>query len=174
MRRVLWPIIISIAMSTAAAAQSPSGLLKHHNNFRSQYRISKLVADPTLNRYAQAHAMSMARNNQMIHSDDDKLKKFLTLYAGVAENVAAGQRSEVQVMHGWWNSPGHQANILNYKFKYAGFGIARSASGRLYWCAVFAGQRWRTPPTMPSKTQHQYQNPYKTSCTRCHHHRNTR
>lgn len=163
MRKVLWPIIISIAMSTVAVAQSPSGLLRHHNNYRSQYRISKLVPDPTLARYAQAHAMSMARAQKMTHSEDAHLKAFLTVYAGVAENVAAGQHSESQVMHGWINSPGHQANILNPKLRYVGFGIARSATGRLYWCAVFTAQRWRAPSLTPRTYTMQ------SSCTGCHH-----
>jgi uncharacterized protein YkwD len=60
-------------------------------------------------------------------------------FAWAAENIAAFQPSAEDVMRGWINSTGHRTNILNPRFRFAGFGMARDASGQPFWIAVFGG-----------------------------------
>lgn len=50
-------------------------------------------------------------------------------FRGAGENIAWGQKSPEQVMHGWMNSSGHRANILNKSFKKIGVGYYQDEKG---------------------------------------------
>ena len=58
-------------------------------------------------------------------------------YRYIGENIAYGQRSPVEVMNGWMNSPGHRANILSPNVEYMGIGVAQR-NGVYYWTQFFA------------------------------------
>jgi len=96
----------------------------------NQYRIQNgrgiLTPNATLMRSAQNHANWMARRNSMQHTSQP-----------IAENIARGQRNPNEVVRTWINSPGHRANMLNYRHTQIGVGVARSRNGQLFWCQQF-------------------------------------
>ena len=56
------------------------------------------------------------------------------------ENIAMGQPTAASVMNAWMNSPGHKANILSVNFTEIGVGVAKDASGTIYWTQQFIGK----------------------------------
>ena len=60
------------------------------------------------------------------------------MYPG-QENAAHGQRSPVEVVDGWMNSPGHRANLLNDEVSEIGVGFAiDDETGTPYWIQKLA------------------------------------
>jgi uncharacterized protein YkwD len=62
--------------------------------------------------------------------------------AAGAENVAffdgvGGIKLANTVVDGWSNSPKHRENMLSERFTEIGVGVARSKSGKVYFCEVF-------------------------------------
>jgi uncharacterized protein YkwD len=57
------------------------------------------------------------------------------------ENIASGYRDAVSVDQGWFNSPGHQANMVSSNFTEIGVAVSYSASGVAYWTQDFAAPR---------------------------------
>lgn len=102
-------------------------LLDLHNETRAP--IDHLELDDRLNVTAQRHAEWMQQWSQMKHSG----------IPGIAENIAAGQRSPQEVWDSWRSSPKHYRNARNTAYDAAGFGRAGD-----YWCAMFA-TRWAGP-----------------------------
>ena len=49
------------------------------------------------------------------------------------ENIAAGQRSAVEVNEDWTNSPGHYANMINPAYTKLGVGCLIDDNGYKYW-----------------------------------------
>lgn len=132
--RTIGPVVLS---SDVSYSSSDEQLLHLHNQVRRSLGLAPLDLDPRLTEYAQNWAETMASQNSMTHSR-------LTFLPGsgfrsAAENIAFNQGSTTQVTQSWLNSPGHRRNILNRTHRAAGFGLARTAEGRPYWCAVFGG-----------------------------------
>lgn len=129
-------IIIFFLFCSNLFAVDKLDLLELHNVARK----SPLKMHLLLDQAAQDHADWMAKNNKCSHtgvngsSPFDRIKKE---YMTAGENVAAGQETPNEVVIDWLNSPGHKANIVNKRFKFAGFGIAISKNGTIYWCACF-------------------------------------
>ena len=59
--------------------------------------------------------------------------------SSVAENIAAGQNSVVEVMKGWKNSTSHYKNMTNTKFTHVGFGMSvnQKSKYKKYWVQNF-------------------------------------
>ena len=54
------------------------------------------------------------------------------------ENAAAGQTSAAEVVHGWMNSAGHRAAIMDPHAEEIGVGFEiDDVSGRTYWIQTF-------------------------------------
>lgn len=106
-----------------------------------------LAWDDRLETAAQLHSEYMAATNQMTHmgrngsSFVDRITAQGYQLATGAENVAAGYPSYTSVLAGWMGSPGHCSNLMNPNFSDVGVGLARSASGVLYWTQNFGHQR---------------------------------
>jgi uncharacterized protein YkwD len=60
----------------------------------------------------------------------------------VGENIAAGQQSAREVFDAWRMSPGHNANMLDARYRVVGVGRANVASSslRYYWTNTFGGE----------------------------------
>jgi len=129
---------INIDVCNVCAVET-NQLLELHNKERSAKKLGSLIVRDDLAKYAQKHAEWMANNRSMRHSNIRNILKNGYLIAG--ENIAYGYTSEQKVMAGWMSSRRHRANILNSKFAYAGFGVAKSKNGTIYWCVVFAGPK---------------------------------
>jgi uncharacterized protein YkwD len=116
------------------------------NKHRAADRLAALKSNATLMAVAQKHAENMARQEKAAHVLDGKSDKDRAREAGyagvVGENVgrilrpAASDAAE-EAIRGWMQSPGHRANILQKAYTEIGCGMARSGSGRWYFCQLF-------------------------------------
>jgi len=144
--RPFLPLLFGLCLLVGCASYTPiemDGLVYEHNNIREEYKLNYLVVDERLNTAAQKHASYMAKRDQLSHygkggsRPSDRVEVEGYDYYMVAENIAAGYHSVDGVTRGWMESEGHRKNILG-KFTHIGTAIAKSKSGRLYWCVLFA------------------------------------
>ena len=113
----------------------------------NQERAREGLGALTINRSAAAAAQTRAREivESFSHTRPDGTSFSTALaehgvgYRRAGENIAWGQKTPVQVMDAWMNSPGHRANILNADFTSIGVGYYQDASGRPYWTQLFIG-----------------------------------
>ena len=125
---------ILCVVNTAAHAATTDGslltiernIVEQTNHNRMRHGLAPLQIDGHLMSSARQHAIWMARNRVMRHTN-----------ANVAENIAAGQHSSNQAVSDWMNSPGHRANILNGSYRRIGVAAYRGADGQVYWCQQF-------------------------------------
>lgn len=87
------------------------------NEERTKSGLGLLVENARLSAAAQAHAADMAAQGYFSHtglngSTFSERAQAAGYACAAAENIAAGQRSEADVMTGWMNSAGHRRNIL--------------------------------------------------------------
>jgi hypothetical protein len=108
------------------------------NKIRSQNNAPPIRISEALNAIAQNHASDQARRKQMTHNSADgtppseRAAKAGYQFRNYGENVAAGQKSEEQVMEDWVNSKGHLENIIRREFKE--LGVARAGT---FWAQEF-------------------------------------
>jgi uncharacterized YkwD family protein/spore coat assembly protein SafA len=94
-------------------------------------------------RVARIKSQDMINNKYFNHispvygSPFKMLENFGLRFSAAAENIAKGQRTAQEVVNSWMNSPGHRANILGKSFTQIGVGVAKDASGVLYWTQLF-------------------------------------
>lgn len=122
-------------------------LLDKHNAARAGAGVAPLVRSSTLDAIASAYAARMASDRVMSHADRSTLEQRLQAggydFAAAGENIAEGYPTVGAVMAGWFQSPGHYANIVGPQFVEVGFGLALDPSGVAYWCADFgAPLKW--------------------------------
>ena len=95
-------------------------------------------------RIAQSHARNMAAQENLSHELDgeragDRLDRAAYRYLRWAENIASGYATPAAAVDGWMKSQkGHREHIVDAKMVHVGVGVATSATGRRYYCAVFA------------------------------------
>lgn len=102
-------------------------IIAHTNAQRQRYGLPALEVDMNLVVTARRHASWMSLTRAFRHT---------TL--PVAENIAMGQRSSLEVVSDWMGSPGHRANILNGSHRRIGVSAYRTPEGIIYWCQQFA------------------------------------
>jgi uncharacterized protein YkwD len=113
------------------------GLLTLVNRSRGKAGLRALRVSAALTRAAQAKADEMARLGYFDHNSPEGRTPWDFLaaegyrYSDAGENLAAGWRTDEEVMRGWMGSEGHRANILSRAFQETGIGIARGAKGDL-------------------------------------------
>lgn len=122
-------------------------ILKYTNQYRKKDGRKKLKLDTKLTKAACYRSLEMAKANNLSHTRPNGSSCFTILdtysisYFTVGENIAytSGQGINPKtVSTGWYNSPGHRANMLNGKFGRIGIGIAVSGSGKVYYTQLFA------------------------------------
>jgi uncharacterized protein YkwD len=146
------------ATQAVAGAPFQSELLAGHNQVRDDAGLSSLRLNATLNQIAQERADTMAQmeasdlikaGDPGAHHNPDGTTAFDMMdaagysYDAAAENVAfnvgySSSQSITLVMQQWIDSPPHHANIVNGNLTRVGFGMATSASGAVYYAAVFS------------------------------------
>lgn len=115
------------------------------NVLRGMHGIYPVTAHSALITSAQLHAEDMAINNYYSHDSLDGRDPFDRIEdagyygGGAGENIAAGQKSADEVMRDWWNSPGHQANIMDPMFCDIGVGYAENPKSiyNTFWVQNF-------------------------------------
>ncbi len=117
------------------------------NAERARHGLPPLAADARLTAAAQAHSADMVRRGFFAHESPDGSQVWDRAvaagyaYRKVAENIAAGQRTADEVVHGWMHSPGHRANILDRDLTQIGVGRAEGGPHGVYWTQVFGAPR---------------------------------
>jgi uncharacterized protein YkwD len=117
------------------------------NHHRSRAGLSPVSVDYRLTAAAQGHSDHMARQQLMTHvgagwtDAGQRVTNAGYPWTVWAENVAAGQRTPDQVLHGWLNSKGHRENILRAGVVHIGVAAATGANGVTYWTMVVAARR---------------------------------
>jgi hypothetical protein len=119
-------------------------LLTRINKVRAESKVAPLKLNDILQTLAQKHAENMARQEKLEHELDGKsvsARARDAKYPGVVgENVLMSRLRKGAVkdaVDGWLTSEGHRNNILSVNFIETGVGVARSRTGRTYFCQVF-------------------------------------
>jgi uncharacterized protein YkwD len=113
------------------------------NQHRAAAGLRALTIDQRLINAAQGHSNDMAAHDKMSHTGSDGSDPGQRISAAGygwrawAENVAAGFPDAGSVDQGWWNSPGHRANMLSSSITQIGVGLSYSATGVPYWTQDF-------------------------------------
>ncbi len=119
-----------------------SEVIRLTNEYRAEYGLQPLTADPELCRVARIKSQDMKDNRRFSHTSSvygspfEMMKSFGIRYRAAGENIACGQRTPSEVVNAWMNSKGHRANILNSSFTKIGVGYVSSGN---YWTQMFIG-----------------------------------
>lgn len=132
---------------TAKSTTTPGALNKDRVvQLMNQHRNRPLTRHAQLDAAAQGHANWMAANEKLSHqgasgsSAADRVTAVGYRWQGVAENIAAGQRTETEVVDAWFKSAGHRKNMQG-NYQHTGVGVAQGPGGILYWATVFGTPR---------------------------------
>ncbi len=147
MIRALFLFCLLLATPLLACPTPPAAELEIHlaavNAERRKAGRAPMTLSPALNAIAQAHACDMAQRGFFSHTTpegagmmDRARRAGSTDLCTLGENIARGQRDVPTVMDSWMRSPGHRRNILDRRFRIAGFGRGPDA----HWVQVFAAQ----------------------------------
>lgn len=105
--------------------------------------VEPVVWNSRLAEAAQLHSTDMNENQFFDHTGSggstlvSRVEQVGYNYNTIGENIAMGEtQTEVIVVEGWMNSPGHCRNIMNGSF--SEMGVARSG---IYWTQVFGKPR---------------------------------
>lgn len=105
--------------------------------------LSRLVADPKLEKAALQQAGYMASTGRMAHTtgwgkDFAARMKDNQVEGAAAENIAQGRMDMGKLFSMWMNSPGHRRNMLDPRFSKFGLAYVREGNGseRKYWALV--------------------------------------
>lgn len=150
-----------IAESTGISVEE-ARFLETLNAYREQNGLEPLVLSIALTRNAEWMSQDMAAKNYMSHSDSlgrsftERMTSFGYSLAGsyVGENVAAGNERAEQTFAQWRDSPGHNRNMLNPRFRAIGIASAYNANSRYrwYWATPF-GSRVDTADILEPDTE---------------------
>lgn len=146
-------------MPTTSAAFN-SEVLRLTNKFRLSKGLNPLRSNSELDKTAQDHSKDMALRDYFAHKNKqgeqawDRAKTNGYTSRGMAENIAAGQRTPESVVNAWINSPGHRKNMLNPNYTELGTGFYNLENDKgavnytRYWTQVF-GAGDLTPNNSP-------------------------
>lgn len=122
--------------SASAACYSPTRPEKRFgrliNNARS---ATNLQLDPELSKAAKVHTKEMVRANSLHHTPSDVLRRRVTNWVELGENVGVG--STVTSLHqAFMDSTAHRDNILRSSYRYVGVGVVKK-DGRMWVTVIF-------------------------------------
>ncbi|MEA2434430.1 MAG: hypothetical protein QOG54_1887 [Actinomycetota bacterium] len=119
------------------------------NGERSKRSKGTMKLDPELSKAAIVHTNEMVKSNTLVHTTSTSLKRRVTNWRTVGENVGVG--STVDSLHtAFMNSPAHKENILFSSFNNVGVGVIQK-DDRMWVTVIFeASSNPGTPLKMPS------------------------
>jgi uncharacterized protein YkwD len=123
-----------------------NGVFQLTNQYRAMYRQAPVQWSQILGSVAYGHAYWMASANLLSHMDAYGMRvrdrvtragygEFITT---VAENIAAGQGTAVQVMEDWKRSPMHNMALLLPDVREIGIACFLNAQRKPFWVLVVA------------------------------------
>lgn len=137
------PLTLPHLFPTAGGADNPCyrfnlaerGFAAEMNAERGAEGLGRMKMDPELGRVAKRHTREMIRANSLHHTSTRALKRRVTNWVTLGENVGVG--STVDSLHSaFMNSPAHKANIMHGTFNNVGVGV-KSAAGRMWVTVIF-------------------------------------
>ena len=127
--------------------------LMHMNEHRAMNGEAPVVDDFALNEGARDYSQVMGERNHFDHTGPDGSHFAERMCDSgydpacgpstfVGENIAAGNADAWSTFEQWRNSPGHNRNMLDGRYRVVGIGRAEVAGSRyrVYWTNTFAGQ----------------------------------
>lgn len=109
------------------------------NAYRAQVGLEALVWDDAIYAAAQIRAQELVISFSHTRPDGSMCDTVLPGgYNTGGENIAMGYMSAAAVCDGWYNSPGHKANMLDGEFT-KGAIACWYENGTYYWVNLFAG-----------------------------------
>lgn len=112
------------------------------NEKRASQGLPALKTNWELSRVARYKSWDMRDKKYFSHTSPtygspfNMMKSFGISYSSAGENIAMGYTTPAGVVEGWWNSPGHKANILGASFTQTGVGFVAQGN---YWTQMFIG-----------------------------------
>ena len=128
---------------SAVAADNPCWVYKNSekafnrkmNAARTNAGIGKLQLDPELSKAARVHTREMVKRNELYHTPSDALRKRVTNWIVLGENVGVG--STVASLHqAFMDSPAHRDNIMHVTYRHVGIGVIVK-NGRMWVTVIF-------------------------------------
>lgn len=119
-------------------------LVRQTNGLCARQGRQALGLDRRLSRAAQTHACDLARRQVVAHRDRlgrrplARIRRKGYRARVAAENVAMGTQRAAQTVQAWPDSPGQARSPSDHRARAMGFGVARGADGRLWWCDAYA------------------------------------
>jgi uncharacterized protein YkwD len=156
MKRLICATVVAMVSVFAGAAQAKNAcvtpanvntlavqLVDGINAARRTHGHANLNYNPTLGRAAMSHACDMVVHDFFGHTSSNgsnvqaRVRDQGYHDCLVAENLAWGYPTVVQIVSGWMNSPGHRSNMLHPRATEMGVGITQGAKGP-HWVLVLA------------------------------------
>ncbi|MBB4889573.1 uncharacterized protein YkwD [Streptomyces netropsis] len=140
---VYWTAVWARPFTEDGLARLASEVVTLTNAERTAAGLRPLAVDPRLTAAAQGHSTDMVGRDFYSHTTPegrepwDRAAAAGCPHRGIGENIACGQRSPVDVLRGWMDSPGHRANILTPHFTHIGIGYATGSRAGTYWTQLF-------------------------------------
>ncbi|MFA5133489.1 MAG: CAP domain-containing protein [Patescibacteria group bacterium] len=127
-----------------AGELSISGVLSWTNAARQKNDLDALIINSQLNDAAAGKLQDMFDKQYFEHISPSGenpsywVEKFGYSYIIMGENLALGNfGSDQNLVNAWMESPGHKANILNYRYTEIGIAVEKGIyNGRSVWIAV--------------------------------------
>ncbi|MEV4560810.1 CAP domain-containing protein [Kitasatospora sp. NPDC049285] len=118
----------------AARTKVEDAVLVLVNERRRRAGLAVLTVDERLRTSARRHSADMAARRYFAHVAPDGATPSDRMRAAgypqpAAENLAMGQRTAHEVVHAWWNSPGHRRNLLHPEARTLGVGLHHGPDG---------------------------------------------
>ena len=140
-------VVLVTSHPTANAVGWQEQMLNSINSIRAEKSLTPLKMCRPLVKAAQNYAKNMAVQDFLDHTGKDgstpgsRIQKagydWMNSRKGsmIAENIAAGQNSVLEVMRGWSKSKSHYRNMVTPEFTHVGFGMAINpkAKYRKFW-----------------------------------------
>lgn len=142
-KRYITAILASVLLMSLVPTPSASAACYSPN--RSERRFASLIntarsatnlqLDPELSKVAKVHTKEMVRANSLHHTPSDVLRRRVTNWVELGENVGVG--STVTSLHqAFMNSPAHRDNIVRSSYRYVGVGVVKD-DGRMWVTVIF-------------------------------------
>lgn len=132
------PFTSVVAEAGSKCFQNKPAEVGFFNKINAARRNSSKVAlqlDPQLSKVARKHSREMTAKNLLHHTNTTALKKRVTNWQTLGENVGVGGTVE-SLNRAFMQSPTHRENVLYSTFRHVGIGT-RVRHGRLWVTIVF-------------------------------------
>lgn len=96
--------------------------------------------DPQLSRVARKHTSEMIAAGDLVHSDPTELKRRITNWIELNENIGRGGDAE-GIFRTFMNSDAHRRRILNQRYDHLGVGVLEDAAGSMWVTMVFESSK---------------------------------